>query len=601
MPIVSLLVGRSSADECGQLALFPFNAIGEASFCNEWDTCQNLSVAPNGTVVLSVDGEPEWRPLTCDEAYEITHPLTFMDDNETMVDWESALEKKRRKDQDIHTMLYGDGRFVRTMEDLREYRELQGRMYEKSLAPTMKALEAEILAVAQGMLATFPRVEYSDAVQGRALRNITRLARQAGGWDLATSWKLRDSAGMRLYAWTVRAMLQLGFKQPTDSYLAGIAPFVHAFTFLQYRFRISYYGILKEARDLIVSLLLIHPGYTDAPWSLRLPMKMHQNQTPGPFYSIVSYELVDWREFLGQVEVALPDSGNVDDDIYNGLEAGLNLYTEDMDALYVPYNYLASETDRESTQIASMFLAADQNDINVTSICEGYRRAVEWVYFATRKPHILQPAILRRCKTTINIFDRAGLLSVYSQGVPSKARTRVWIEPHNQLGSLLVRLGAMDRHTLAGQLTFSIVGQPLNQTAVSRGIVHSWLQPLIDELFSTDLIERVVVSDGCEQYHPSPEKTTADTARAIGRLIALYLREGNPHGALDKYLRACTDEDTIAQVLFLNSTSVRRGIYDVYLPGDFELALTDGREAAKMVDYWLKRDSVSRVGSLTTK
>ena len=563
-------------DECFRYQWMALNvSVGSESTCDDFDYCRHLYHAPNGSMVYytgSIEAG-DWTRVSCETAFDSLNSMRPLldpaDPTETAMPelvWAPYTAMTWAGENDAAWRRFSRRENIRTLEDSVAFHAWNRQAYDPLVQSMMEVLEEEVLLIARSIVASFPRVAFRHSVHGEILARIENR-------DMTAAAKFRNSPGMRLYAWAVRAMLELGLKQPRSGYLAAIVPFVHAFCHLQYRFGLDYVGLFDSVQDIVATLVEIHPRYTSLPWHMRLPMQ-YRDDWKLPEYPIMARADFNWRLLLQDAGIARA-SDRVS--IYSLLRQRLvNLMIG-----------LVRDPDREygplQEEIAVLFLVADRTGEDVSSLCQRFRQAVEST-FTNAADTTLRVSVLGRCKDDMALNVRLQFVDVIASEVDNIERTRMLIDPAHPASSLLAHLGVIDIRALGGQLVLSMIRSDHNDTTVPGGTIP-WLGSMIEFLFSTSMLVRIEDGD-CTRYRPSATALAMPMhIRSIGRLFALYLREGNAGNLLGRYLRACGEDDTVQRVLFMNSAAIRNGFYDLFAPADFEVALIDGQDAADMLAF----------------
>ena len=575
IPLITAVAGIRTWDECDLLesAFLPVDS-GFESFCNDSDFCENLFLMHNGTLSHNSSGS---IPLSCDNAHEILNPTRLLTDGEDgsetlMPEIESAtfIQQEWAIADDAKWRKFNHPNESWTDDELAEFTAWSRPVGDYMVASALRGLDMLIAAVVRGIMATFPRMIIQPDVE----ENLSLIANVSMNiWTpRMAGTKFRNSAALRSYAWSVRMMLELGLKHPRPGYLSSIAPFVHNFFFLQYRFGIDYDHLFDGVEHLLTALVKLHPRYTHDPWYLRLPPGYLEGW-PLPEYPVVRDRTeVDWTLLLEDSGIAVVP-GRLR--IFSLLQAhlrALSIALESND----DYPQRFPELER---QIGVLMLVADRTGVVVSLLCKGYPEVVAWA-FLMNSDTTLRLAILGRCKAFIDVTIRIRMMiRTIAARMGNSVKTRIWVYPPEPALSLISLLTIYDIHAFGGELTIS--WSDITDSAVAGDIVD-WLGEMIKRLFSSYLVELVVVGN-CTRYRRSASLVTVKRLRAVGRLLALYLRAGNKDNVLGQYLRSCSEDDTVSEVLFLNSAAVMRGFHDIFVPGDFELALIDGEEVVEML------------------
>ena len=457
-------------------------------------------------------------------------------------------------------------------------------VYHPHVANFMNDLEVTAWDISASIWTMFPRVSFKLGVHGKALQAFSNRDMDWAIHHSGAGPRFRNTRGMRAFAWTVRAMLEVGLKNPRKSYLAAIAPFVHAFCSLQFRLSIDYPSLFDGMQNLLTTIVTIHPQYTNEPWRLRLAAT-YFDVWKLPELPLLAEPDFDWPLLLRDAGMALAVEPN---NLFSTLRQQLVQLT-----IGLARNF-GAPTHVEYDRIGLLLLVAEKTDIDVSLLCRRFRDAVEWT-FLKNSDVTIRSAVLNRCRPDMALNTRSRAVALIANRVDNIQLTRIWVELETQAFSLLGHLAILDMHALGGELVISIARPDTPDTTVAGGILP-WLGSIVDEVSRLSMIQSVNIGS-CVQYSAVAGDSLEhrNSLRAIGRLLALYLRAGNEGNRLGKLLTSCTPNSTVQEVLFLGSPSVRRGFYDVFVDGDFELAYVDGQDVADMLAH-VGGNAVSFVG-----
>jgi hypothetical protein len=617
--IFAIISAVSRSDECSR--------IREDSFCNDSDHCEGIFDT----------FEPSW-PLTCFEAYSAHHSVEFLSpDNsepEYQVASEDALLWARDDDADFGHLIWckypgeeaeeEDGGCNGAAVDA--YFEYS---YPADIYETLSRIEEMGETIGGRILSSFPRVLFDLDTDGPVLGEFVTLVDTAAGPLKIHADRLnilshfRNNESIQKYQWAVSMSLHrlLSFK-PSDSahagpYMAGIAPYVHAFMYMQYHLEVDYPNMYALSRNAISSLVEVDPKYCDpCRWYVRVT-KPESDNWPVPE---ITHPNIDWDVVLfdsGSMP-EIPDEMEDEDDkvrqrmgrlerlLYQANEL-LDLRDQTDDGKYLEH-YLENHL---VTPIVYLLIYAWDQGLDIQRLCGKFFVALECSVQHTRDVNAglgiqAREAWVDRCNETEtpNLMTRVEIVETIEMLNKVYGRRQIWIS-ENKDGSYLeepfTKMRALTQLDLAGHVFISLYGDDVESSKVPGGIT-SWLINTITSVFGSDRwFEQHADAQECEYYTLRAGIGSSEDERSelrqIGRILALYLREGNKDNNLSRYLTSCESMGhDLNRDMFFNSMSIRRGFYDVFTEESFERVLLDSEDMAQMFTYVADESTSDTIG-----
>ena len=650
---VSLLVSLTVGDECSfyfeSIIQFgvPFHEDSSSAeemddgtdidpFCNDEGICQGFFVNSDGHLVHGT--EMGASQISCIQAYSKLHQLHWGEVDrefntrpmpETKIVRPSELEELRSDDANwarnqkfYRKLVLNPGQ--KRGKNEREAERWTSRQYPVDVRADISSLESLIQGIVETLVSSFPRISVRNALPDDWLDKLVTAVdavhvgvSQHDRKNLIVSI-FRNTPAMRTYMWYMHAMIQYSLKETEPTilapFLAGSAPFIFAFTYIENRLGIHYPGMYEYSQNFLTTLFQIQSPIPDLVWH----MSLHdEDQWTFPELPLFPNALIDWGHVFSDARIKLPPR--------DGITNVDSFLTGSLSALLDGASRSSFEDIRQEQLLRASVLLVYMNSrsVEISEVCLEHADFLnELVKTADSIPESLSyqavMAILGRCNSIgfLSLASRLqGIVEVWSPRARQLDHRRIWVRQEMMPSDLVTRLSLMDAHSLAGYITISVTsmdeeGESIMASAVPGGL-KLWLSEAVEKIFSPDepFFELVERDDGCVEYKPTLSNASEDDVhifRGIGRLLALYLRQGYADSVLGKYMHACEDSDSVEKILFFNSSSIRKGFYDVFVEGDFERALLNGREVEQMltlvnsetedrVVYWTNADRLATV------
>lgn len=593
-----------AADECG--LYLSRNSIEESSssFCNDFGYCEGIHLDETRRVVAGDTSDITASHLIlCDEAFEEIAQLTLS---------EVGVDTQIRPMPSVHVVsLYKlaqvkheDNEWRRNLALLHNsYRThhvshadiigaeiWMSRSYPAVLESLMNDLESRIEQVQRAVQATFPRVTQeslsttwaSDILDLVHAVEIHPAMEYRGGVIRSI---FRNSEAMRGFEWTMRMMMEFAIKVRTkriiNAYLQSVSPFAFVFSQLQSRLRIDFIDLYRGMESFIVDMSKIAPPVLGRAWEWRLPGDMISSWSL-PELPLILSEEVDWTMILQDAGVEPPPPV-----LARQQRRGARYYKNQLEAVIDQISTTAQPPVGLVNQLAALLHFADRTDMKMKRVCRKKSLFFDNMLltaddvFHVSQAGLAVAAVLNRCSGVGDLSARIRSINTISQSIKVLKLTELSLpsNPSDQLAAFLEALGDMSKHALAG--TIRILFTSNRETDLDEAVpggIQVWFGKIIDEVFSSRSGFLAATESACTAY--SPVHDNLDTLRAIGRLLALYLRDGYADNKLGKYLLRAdcgrSAGSSVKAVLFLGSESIRSGFYDVFQYNDFELALSKG-------------------------
>lgn len=588
------------------------------SHCNDFGFCEGL---------FDLKG----YPVTCGFAWSFTHPLHELVDPEEGIPPMPELmmapieDIQRIEDEDDQLLRI----YVREPNDPSEptvnVQHALSRFIDvhcpEDIREKVEAMEILVFSATQHVQRSFPLILFDDHMEGANLRMIVELVDEIkdcvtgiNRTDQLVS-RLRNSRNMRQFMWTITLILQYVLRLGQQSlmlqpFLAASAPFVHTFMYIQYSLGLDYADIFAEYQSSISVFFRVDPVYLGpnrSTWYIRIPMSEFQLwQVPD-----IPLIVTDWDMLLFDRDVVsqIADKETPRDELSAQYRLTLAHLLQNLSATLAARNDNTSldevEAHPDATEhIPLLFMYARHFAVDLSHLCDAFPEAVTYVHHLYSGDYEMlrvqtNTAIMDRCKhVTVPLENRLKEIETLSAIVIVLKSSTIWVDLSSQaevMGSFLGSLYAMDPFTLSGSIYVSReVVSGRHSTEPSDGIMR-WLAIVIELALNSPLF-RLNTAGDCRYYVASKRGSIDDLKilRSIGRLLALYLRQGNTDNLLGNLMHSCGVGMSFIDTMFFDSVYIRKGFYDVFLEGEFERTMSH-TEVPAMLQLVASRDPQNRL------
>lgn len=577
------------------------------AFCNDEGFCEGLFVDSDG--LLTDESSMGSIPASCVYAYERAHPLGMVDPSgedptahfpSTVILGPGQVGKARSDDSSWTSASIANRKLLLFSRSTRERKEQEAwqtlvyawneRSYPDSLTEELSDLEQMIETIVSELSSTFPLVSASD-LHSSWLPNFVakvdslsdRFRRHARKDRILSIF--RNLNPMRAFSWYMSAIIGYSSKETNETrlsaFLSGASPFVFAFTYMENKLGTIYPDMYQWAQSFLVTISDLESPLPGVPWHLT----MHDvADWVHPELKLVPSRFVDWNTVFSHAEIATTQVENFNAYMTGMLDAMLDLaFTTKLPDIMT--------SQLKKAGLVFVYLAS--HEVDISELCskheEGLNRLIrDFPDVHPSYSYQVVMAVIDSCTKSgfLSLSNRLG--GVLESWVPEGLNHHtwhIWLQTSLMPSDLVSRVSHGDAHALAGTLFFSFQDPSLKVYRAEP----SWMSDAIDGIF-TEYFTEHIDEEGCRSYSPK-KRNNRTTLRAIGRIFAIYIRERHEDMVLTKYMRACSDSDTVRSVLFKNSEYIRRGFYDVFVEGDFERLLIDGSEVEDMLKICADPDS----------
>ncbi len=475
---------------------------------------------------------------------------------------------------------------------------------------TINQLESLIEPLVNQLGLSFPRPTSLENLQDGWLSQILeQVDRMTNSFNSHSARKtlvsiLRNCETMRRFSWYISATIQYALKERNEellgSYLMGASPFVFVFNYIGVKLGIHYPKLLRWSQNFITTITKLSTPISDLPWHLVIS---EGSEWTYPELPLLTQPFVVWNHVLGDVGFKAPPRPREDMD---AAEVRLFLHSYLIGALEACLD-LALSSKNEDIQISNMKRASyalnylDKKGADLSEFCESRSdRLGELAGSLQNIPEAIAyqtvMSILGRCKPFLDLTDRlTAFVEPLVVDVENMHIQHIWISEERMPRDLVSRLSLTGKHTLGGVLIFSRTPTEVNMdvdeessTTSSKlpGGVKLWFENSLERIFQDDTLFTRLVDGTCQKYVPNISPVSFEDRelfRGVGVLLGLYIREGFSMDILSRYVKTCSDDESVHETLFFGSHSIRSGVYSVFVEGDFERTLVNGKEVEAML------------------
>jgi len=611
-----------TGDECSVFVKKHAQDESAISFCNDLGFCDSVYFDSSRQLVFgSTSDIPEAQLVYCDGAFRdisglslIPHTPGVSERPMPLIYTVEAYTLSRTAEDDVEWgriskfMRRGADDPVPTVQDEFQIEAWHSRGYPPQLESDLYQLETLLETVGGALQASFPRVTQDSLAEGWADEIVDLVMRVHLSVDRSSQARkirsiFRNSDSMRQFEWCMRMVMEYSLKLRDDrminSFFQAVSPFVFVFSFLQHRLRIDYLNLYHGMQDFVVEMSKIQPPVSEEHrWYWRLPKSMVEQNWSMPELPLLFNPDLDWETVLNDAGMALPD------------RMRKNYYKSELQSALEKFAANNAAADAKK-QIAFLLHFADRTNLDISRICASFASTFDNILLTSE--HIFPPslatttvaAILNRCrKNGLSLSAQLRFIDAISHTVPVYSLSHLMLPrgEGKELDMFVRRLAILKKYHLAGTIRVSLYTESAEAqeeniaSSVPVSVAH-WFGGLIDQLFAPEFgyMQKLQsrMDETCFFYAPHHRGTLEEmeTLRGVGRLLALYLREGYAENKLSAYLKACAETNSVESVLFLGSESIRRGFYDVFVENDFELALSSATDVSTMLEFVSKRET----------
>ena len=464
-----------------------------------------------------------------------------------------------------------------------------------------RAILSELEVISNAIIArifvAFPRLVYSEVIDGPLLRSFTenfhslaqlRHPPALGKIDNLT-WFVMRSNWMRKLAWSVSMMMWHVAAQPireTELHVGAMVPWLHAF--------------LKSSFELEI----VYPDqFGDYSWLLRFAAEFD------PLYTTdrVWYILAD-STMTHENEVFVHRHGNLTWDMVQDVFFGLPIVHDGPEiarALVTQFTKLSDLSDTADTatfnpigiSIAKIVYAIEYlwtfESVHFASlVSEPQRQKIcEHLNGDTQTNVFIGPvaigSLIRVFKPLLSLSDKAKLLAsleTVAAQVPMNLQSKSHdiLVPYNgssqiDLNQFVSNLLQFDKQEFSIEVYLSITSdRPLIDTY--GDMMDAFVSPQVGLFDLVDNEELFGEESRLYRLNESFSRTNPLIQIAFGRLIALIITLYNPGNVLNRYIIPPTPASSVFDTLFFGSRFIQQGVYDLYLHGSFETSFQNGQE-----------------------
>ena len=436
------------------------------------------------------------------------------------------------------------------------------------------------------ILQHFPRLVYSEEIDGEVLRNISAnihsLVDASGSHRITVSRIVRGLGWMRKWAWTMVVVMEhiasrtgLSMKE-SELLLISIAPSMHAFLHALFYLEIDFPDLFFGFQNIIMSVGQYHPLYIedDPVWFIRLTPEFRTDMST--------------NRPLVKMPVGVPDLDFLQmewgDDRFEELLVDPHVLVREVSQVFRcpilnrPFrpSYSESVTVMERVSLV-MYTLAYFREVDA----EYYQQLVLAGLLDFKLDRIQQPLsrIIQMASLMHDYATIRFLIEIFGDMITDKKALLFLITPIDNMANRFVRI-RRDQHetlfpffpeiqdtltTIANLTRFQLAGY------IQFGSVPLTLifEPLMENLFSS--------TSGIFWYNNGQYLLTEHTRTqpllliGIGRLLGLIVKFGNPGNILSQFIGSSSSPlSSVQESLFFSSEGMRQGFYDVIIQDTFE-------------------------------
>jgi len=474
----------------------------------------------------------------------------------------------------------------------------------------------------------WPKILYSDSIEGEMYREVDGYVGgvisavesvegpKMGYMNIIRS-TIRQSGEFRKWAWTNTMIMEYVCNNQVMSgrqvglLLTSVASFVHLFNSAMFHLGIHYTELFMEFEKFVDTIVGYSPLYMGAvgasTWYLRLgPEFVDALDVPSPRLELDEIS----RE---NVEFLLQDEEIPEDAILTVLDMSLQHISSQatnisdhhsVRIMALMFHVIRFYHDEEYEE---RFLAIQGA---LSRICDRHADLLNHVI--ANATTILPIWILRQTVGNILRFCNEYMMSESvlsnvqtwasaSRHVPIRPldnRIQIFLrgpptENKDFLVQTLDHFSTLSIQDLAGEINVSVYANPDGSTGPFPGGIGAFYSLILGKIFDhNNGYFRAVLLSGTRKgpprriptirvirlshYTPTNIKIP-EHYRAIGRIIAMTLRAGNPENVLDPYIRSPSATASVNDALFFNSNhNIKRGFYDIFHYNTFRNLFRDG-------------------------
>ena len=449
------------------------------------------------------------------------------------------------------------------------------------------------------VLAQFPRLVYSDDLDGTLLRNISAniqsIADTSGSNIRHVSRVVRRITWMRKWAWTIVVLMEhitrrsgLTFRE-SELLLVSIAPTMHAFLHALFMLEIDFPDFFLGFQNVISSVTKYHPIYTrdDTVWYIRLTPEFRNEiytSEPIPVFPLdvpdVEFFESQWgEEFLAEI-LTTPRS------LVQHIHRLLN-------------SLILTRPFRPSRFEASALmepLALTMHTLRyLKEFSPDYYRELVLAGLLDSKPNRAQTPLTRAMQIATLLHDHVTIRGIMEHFSNLILNDKVMLTNIVAIDNMANRLVSISSQEIGTRLVYSTdVKETLH--AISNctrfelaGPIHLGFVP-IQDLFEVLLDNVFLHANGIFTFsHNHYQLTESALTRSslvlgIGRLFGLIVKSGNPLNMLGRYITIASPSSTVFETFFFSSETLRRGFHDVILENSIESIYQYGSQIVTALD-----------------
>jgi len=445
----------------------------------------------------------------------------------------------------------------------------------------------------------FPRLVYSDELDGELLRNITlniRFLVEVGGSNrLYVSRLVRRLGWMRKWAWTIVVIMEhitsrsgLTFRE-SELLLVSVAPTMHAFVHALFHLGIDFPDFFLGFQNVISTVTKFHPIYTlddDSTWYIRLTPEFRTGMPTMDFLSVYPLDVPDmeffvteWGEdFFAQI---LHDRRCLVQHIHRLLLSPI------LSRAYRPSRFEALSLieplalTMHTLRYLKEFRPEYYQELIMAGLLDMKLNRAE-----IPLTRIIQIATLMHDHTTIR-----GIMEHFHRLIRDDRVLLTDIVPIDNMANRLISIRRQDQLTeipfyedhklilisIANLTRFQLAGTIELGSLPIMNIYEALLATLFHQGNGIFWFNRG------EYYLTETAMSQPLLLVGIGRLFGLIVKHGNRFNILGRYISA-SPTSTLLESLFFSSEEMRKGFYDVFLPNCLDTRYQSGYEIAKALD-----------------
>ena len=413
-------------------------------------------------------------------------------------------------------------------------------------------LASNLEIAANRMLNRFPRIVYVDEVDGHALRTIAEMSDSLHRY-ISARHEIRsmlfESRSMRKFAWTIAMTFNHLINEnmtlrDSENFLLSLAPYVHAFMYVNFQFGLHFPNMMKPFDSIITSIVQFNPLYTSDEWMLRLeriPPRLMIN-----LYIVVARQDLDlmWED-LGEDLHQSPARLVRDLRTHMTVATVIRHMTFRLDLILYTIKFYA---DFEPEMYQEM--------VDVHGLLDIGKAFLDVAHQFPDLADLVKAIIVRL--PSRNLPDQQYLdkvLHPYSDTfarVPMTSRSYETTIRYREFGDILTTFATLDISQLAGKIVFT----PHETRRTHRASLSSFYTSLLEYIFATYFVtigEEVKLK--LSIAHPTIQ-------RAIGRIFGLVIRDGNPGSVLNSHFIQPFSKKFGA--IFFDSPIIKSGFHDIF-------------------------------------